>query len=68
MAAQGKTEFRTNKGRLVHKVTLKGGALDNFYIKQIGAHNRSVLETNEYYCVEFTATQKGRPKCAVSAA
>ena len=62
LAAQGKTEFRTNKGRLVHKVTLKGGALDNFYIKQIGAHNRSVLETSEYYCVEVYRDTKGQTK------
>ena len=59
LAAQGKTEFRTQKGRLVHKVTLIGKPLNSYYIKQIDAHNRSVLETSKYYCTEIYRTKKG---------
>ena len=59
LAAQGKTEFRTNKGRLVHKVTL-GKQLNNFYVKKISANNRSVLETSKYYCTEIYRTLEGQ--------
>lgn len=62
LAEQGKTEFRTRKGRLIRKVTLQGNVLDTVKIKQISPANQSVLKTANYYCVEVYTNTEGQTK------
>lgn len=62
LSAQGKIEFRTKKGRLIRKVTLKGNVVDQYKIKQISANNYSVLNTTSYYCTEVYRDTAGKTK------
>lgn len=62
LSKQGKTEFRTQKGRLIRKVTLQGNVLDTARSKQIGPNNHSILDATKYYCVEVYRNKQGETK------
>ena len=59
---QSENEFRTQKGRLIRKVTLKGKQLSQYKIKQIAENNYSVLDTTKYYCTEVYRDTAGKTK------
>lgn len=62
LSAQNKTEFRTRKGRLIRKVTMKGNVVDQYRVKQIAPNNYSVLNTTSYYCTEVYRDTAGKTK------
>ncbi|OUP26129.1 type II CRISPR RNA-guided endonuclease Cas9 [Faecalibacterium sp. An192] len=62
LSEQGKTEFRTQKGQLIRKVTLKGSVVDQYKIKQIAPNNYSVLDTTSYYCTEVYRDPAGKTR------
>lgn len=63
LTAQGLSEFRTRKGKLIRKVTLQNTApLDTVKVKEIAPGNQSVLKTANYYCVEVYKNTQGETK------
>ncbi len=59
LKAQGKTEFVTQKGRTVRKVTLTGNEWRNPYYKETPESGKTALDTRNYWCVELYRSEKG---------
>ncbi|MGP1470472.1 MAG: type II CRISPR RNA-guided endonuclease Cas9 [Schwartzia sp. (in: firmicutes)] len=59
---QGRAVFTLPNGTVVHKVSLLGNAISNFYRKQISAENYTVLVDLKYYCVEIYRDIKGKTR------
>ena len=55
----GLTEFVTQKGRIVRKVTLVGDEWRNPYYKETPESGKTALNVREYWCVELYRNEKG---------
>lgn len=55
----GLTEFVTQKGRIVRKVTLTGDEWRNPYYKETPESGKTALDVREYWCVELYRNEKG---------
>lgn len=56
------TEFRTDSGQPVHKVSIISGKVSNFFKKTISEDNYSILGGLNYYCVEVYKDHKGNTR------
>lgn len=55
----GLSVFKTASGQEIRKISVDGGAISNFYRKEIGENNYTNLGMLKYYCVELYRDTNG---------
>lgn len=51
-------QFKTKKGQIVNRVSVIQGVISNYYKKEIGEQNYSILGGMKYYCIEVYQNKK----------
>lgn len=62
MDAHNMKAFCTTAGQVVHKVSVKEQSVSNYYRKNIGKNNYSILGMPKTYCVELYKDVKGKTR------